>query len=185
MTSKQTARLSTESLVIEFFRQSEGQWESQRRYYTLKKEGETLEAISFLTIRFLAQGSPELVKLAHLHQLTDETALICGAQTTWHSEYTGSSRALPQRRQPLIGSTVFGVLGNILYRDRGFATLEPITATYNLINPKTLCLRTEYSGSVFEEEIKLIGQQYRTRQTLSSRAGEEQMIAQYLEKRIT
>lgn len=185
MTSKPTARLSIESLVVEFFRQSEGQWTSQRRYYTLKKKGETLEAISSLTIRFLEPGSPELVQLAQLHQLADDTALICGAQTAWHSEYTGQSRDLPQRRQPLTGSTVFGARGNILYRDRGFATLEPITATYTFTNPQTLCLRTEYSGSVFEEEIKLIGQKYRTRQTISSRAGEEQMIAQYLEKRVS
>jgi CpeS-like protein len=45
-------------------------------------------------------------------------------------------------------------------------------------------LRTEYSGSVFEEEIKLIGSDYRTRQTIISRAGEEQMIGQYFEKRM-
>jgi hypothetical protein len=37
---------------------------------------------------------------------------------------------------------------------------------------------------VFEEEIKLIGEKYRTRQTIISRAGEQQMIGQYLEKRI-
>ncbi|MGV2387698.1 MAG UNVERIFIED_CONTAM: phycobiliprotein lyase [Microcystis novacekii LVE1205-3] len=39
---------------------------------------------------------------------------------------------------------------------------------YTFPNPSTLCLRTEYAGSVFEEEIKLIGQQYRTRQTIIS-----------------
>lgn len=49
---------------------------------------------------------------------------------------------------------------------------------------KTMCLRTEYSGNVFEEEVKLIGNCYRTRQTIISRAGEEQMIGQYLETRI-
>jgi hypothetical protein len=47
-----------------------------------------------------------------------------------------------------------------------------------------MTLKTEYGGSVFEEEIKLIGQQYRTRQTIISRAGQEQMIGQYLEKRV-
>ena len=49
---------------------------------------------------------------------------------------------------------------------------------------KTLYLRTEYNGSVFEEELKLIGSKYRTRQTIISRAGEELMIGQYLEKRV-
>jgi len=37
---------------------------------------------------------------------------------------------------------------------------------------------------VFEEELKLIGREYRTRQTIISCAGEQQMIGQYLEKRI-
>jgi hypothetical protein len=45
-------------------------------------------------------------------------------------------------------------------------------------------LRTEYQGSTFEEELKLIGKNYRTRQTIISRAGEQQMIGQYLEKRL-
>jgi len=48
----------------------------------------------------------------------------------------------------------------------------------------TMRLRTEYSGNVFEEEIWLIWTQYRTRQSIISRAGEEQMIGQYLETRI-
>ncbi|MDJ0529737.1 MAG: phycobiliprotein lyase, partial [Microcystis sp. M53600_WE12] len=76
------------------------------------------------------------------------------------------------------------ILDNILYRDRGFATDKPVSAIYTFPNPSTLCLRTEYAGSVFEEEIKLIGQQYRTRQTIISRAGQELMIGQYLEKRV-
>jgi hypothetical protein len=49
---------------------------------------------------------------------------------------------------------------------------------------KTMHLRTEYGGSAFEEEIKLIGTNYRTRQTIISRAGEEIMIGQYLERRV-
>jgi hypothetical protein len=47
-----------------------------------------------------------------------------------------------------------------------------------------MALRTEYNGSVFEEEFKLIGKIYRTRQTIISRAGEELMIGQYLERRL-
>jgi CpeS-like protein len=82
------------------------------------------------------------------------------------------------------GSTLFGIEGTIMYRDRGFATPNPVTATFSFSNPETMALRTEYQGSVFEEEIKLIGEKYRTRQTIISRSGEQQMIGQYLEKRI-
>jgi len=43
---------------------------------------------------------------------------------------------------------------------------------------------TEYNGSVFEKEIRQIGPNYRTRQTIISRAAEHKTIGQYLEKRI-
>lgn len=113
-----------------------------------------------------------------MHELEDKTALVCGSQVTWESNYT------QPERKPTVGSTVFGVRGNILFRDRGFATPKPISAEYTMRDDKIMHLRTEYNQSVFEEEIKLIGSSYRTRQTIISRAGEEIMIGQYLEKRV-
>ncbi|MBE9168370.1 phycobiliprotein lyase [Pleurocapsales cyanobacterium LEGE 06147] len=201
---------SVESLAVEFFQQSAGEWKSQRRYYTLNKETEPQEVESRLSVTFLEQGAPQLIELAQSHQLDEIDSLICGCentalparerglqgaevnsahspspssraqrtQVTWESNYTG------QIRKPSSGSTVFGVKGNILYRDRGFATPNPVIATFSFTNPQTMCLRTEYKGSVFEEEIKLVGQNYRTRQTIISRAGQEIMIGQYLEKRL-
>jgi hypothetical protein len=83
----------------------------------------------------------------------------------------------------VVGSTVFGVRGTILYRDRGFATHQPVIAQYLFRDDRTMQLKTEYNDSCFEEEIKLIGQRYRTRQTVICRAGEELMIGQYLETR--
>lgn len=179
MTVITTPQLSIEGIVEEFFRKTEGSWNSQRRYYTLTKDVETQEVVSFLTVRFLTQGCSELVHLAQLHQLEDQNSLICGTKVTWESHYTQPVR------KPSEGSTIFGVLGDVLYRDRGFATSKPVTAKYTCPNAETLYLKTEYNHSVFEEEIKLIGQQYRTRQTIISRAGEQQMIGQYLEKRLT
>lgn len=164
--------------VAEFFQESSGKWRSERRYYTLP-DGKTTEGLTFITNRFLEQGSPELLNLAKLHELPEEVVLTCGVEVTWESIDPVSGR----RRSK--GETLFGVRGNILYRDRGFAILKPITAEYYFSAPKTLHLRTEYNGSVFEEEIKLIGSHYRTRQTIVSRAGEQQMIGQYLEKRIS
>ncbi|MBD2186260.1 phycobiliprotein lyase [Planktothrix sp. FACHB-1355] len=168
---------SEESLIAAFFRESEGKWRSERRYYTLP-EGETKEMVSIITIRFLQSGSEELDELAQLHGLSGEVLLTCGAKVSWES-----TDSVTERKQSE-GSTVFGALGKILYRDRGFATSKPVTAEYYFTNPKTLCLRTEYNGSVFEEELKLIGTNYRTRQSIISRAGEQLMIGQYLEKRI-
>ena len=171
------AQTVDESQITEFFQESVGQWRSERRYYTLP-EGETKEMESLITIRFLELGCDELQNLGQMHDLPDSVSLICGAEVTWDS-----TNVLKDRKESQ-GCTLFGVLGNTLYRDRGFATSKPVTAKYYFPNPKTLCLRTEYNGSVFEEELKLIGSKYRTRQTIISRASEQLMIGQYLEKRI-
>lgn len=171
-----TAPALAESLIADFFRQSEGKWRSERRYYTLP-EGETQEMVSFITIRFLEAGDSKLLYLAQLHQLSPDEQLVCGAEVEWLSQESVSGRKKSK------GSTLFGARGSILYRDRGFATPKPVTANFYFPNPQTLCLKTEYNDSSFEEELKLVGQQYRTRQTIISRAGEQQMIGQYLEKR--
>ncbi|MEL6816952.1 MAG: phycobiliprotein lyase, partial [Cyanobacteria bacterium J06598_3] len=102
----------------------------------------------------------------------------CGAKVTWESQYISPAK------KPSVGATVFGIRGDIMYRDRGFATPKPVTATYKFTNEQTMVLRTEYNGSSFEEELKLVGDNYRTRQTIISRASEEIMIGQYLEKRV-
>lgn len=175
--SVDTARLLAEPLVEAFFKDSEGEWQSERRYYTLKS-GETQEVVSQIQICFLPEGNQDLLHLATLHNLRDQELLVCGAKVTWESDYVGTGK------KPVLGSTVFGVRGSTLYRDRGFATSKPVTAHYFFPDHRTMHLRTEYQGSAFEEEIKLIGRQYRTRQTVISRAGEEIMIGQYLEKRL-
>jgi hypothetical protein len=171
----QFSQATSDSLIAEFFQRSAGQWRSERRYYTLP-DGETKEMVSVIAIRFLPQGCDELRQLARLHKLEDEAVMTCGAEVSWDSADSVSGRKQSK------GLTLFGALGDTLFRDRGFATTQPVTAQYYFTNLDTLCLRTEYKGSVFEEELKLIGQQYRTRQTIISRAGEQQ-IGQYLEKR--
>ncbi len=168
---------TTEELIARFFQQSQGQWSSERRYYTLP-EGKVQEMVSLLSVRYLLSNSPELLHLAQLHNLSDPTILTCGAEVTWDSQNSILGKQMSQ------GSTLFGACGDILYRDRGFATSKPVSAIVTFTNPDTMTLRTEYQASAFEEEIKLIGNRYRTRQTIISRAGEQQMIGQYLEKRI-
>jgi hypothetical protein len=162
-----------------FFRQSEGHWHSQRRYYTLQ-DGAIQEVVSHLTVQFLEQGCAELQQLARLHDLDDDNLITSGVITTWNSNYIG-----PSPRRPNQGTSMFGVVGSLLYRDRGYMTSKPVVAHYVMRNPQTMVLKTEYGGNAFEEELKMIGQQYRTRQTIISRAGEEQMIGQYLERRLT
>ena len=178
MIAAETTNITLQSLAIDFFRKSAGNWNSQRRYYSLNNNTEPQEVESLLNISFVEQGAPELIELAQSHNLDDLEAIVCGTKVTWESNYTN------QNRKPINGSTVFGIQGNILYRDRGFATPKPIIAICSFSNESTMTLRTEYNANVFEEEIKLVGSKYRTRQTIISRAGQEITIGQYLEKRI-
>lgn len=178
MISAQTTNVTLQSLAVDFFRKSAGNWNSQRRYYTLNKDVEPQEVTSILNISFVEQGAPELIELAQSHGLDDLAAIVCGTKVTWESNYTNKNR------KPVTGSTVFGIQGNVLYRDRGFATPKPVIAICSFTNSETMSLRTEYNSNVFEEEIKLVGDKYRTRQTIISRAGEEITIGQYLETRL-
>ena len=118
-----------ETLATGFFDRSVGQWNSKRRYYTLKS-GETQEVVSDLTIEFLGNGHPTLLALADVHGL--EQGLVCGIQFAWESHYIS-----PSRKQSK-GSTAFGIRGNILYRDRGFATPKPVVATYQMRDRNTM-----------------------------------------------
>lgn len=177
MFSAQPVSTSLEALAADFFQRSVGNWRSERRYYKLKN-GETQEIVSSLTICFLWADNPVLLQLAQAHHLPKDVRLTCGVIATWDSHEAASGK--PQSA----GSTTFGLRGNLLYRDRGFATPQPVTAEFDLPDPNTMRLRTEYGGSAFEEEIRLIGVNYRTRQTIISRSGEEQMIGQYLERRL-
>ena len=170
-----SAANETEVRAIAFFKHSEGNWQSRRRYYTLANDA-TQEVVSDITIQFLDEGHEALIELGDRHELT--FPMVCGAKVTWKSTYISPSK------KPSVGSTVFGIKGDVMYRDRGFATPKPVTAAYKFAGSQTMTLRTEYGGSSFEEELKLIGDNYRTRQTIISRAGEEIMIGQYLEKRV-
>ncbi|NEO88550.1 MAG: phycobiliprotein lyase [Spirulina sp. SIO3F2] len=168
---------SVQQQVEAFLQESVGEWLSQRRYYTLK-EGMVQEVDSHLVIQALYPESDELQHLAQLHELPAEAVIQSGTKVSWESTYRNIER------KPSVGSTIFGVYGDLLLRDRGFMTPKPVAATFTIPKERTLCLRMEYQGSKFEEELKLIGSQYRTRQSIISRAGQEIMIGQYLEKRL-
>ncbi len=176
--SLDAARILAEPLVTAFFRQCAGDWRSQRRYYTLHN-GDVEEVVSDLSITFLEPGSDALLHLEALHEFPTDSHLVCGTLVTWESTYVGT------RKKPVSGSTLFGVKGSVLYRDRGFATPQPVKADFTFRDPRTMVLKTAYGGSSFEEEIRLVGDRTRTRQTIISRAGEEIMIGQYLEKRLS
>lgn len=175
--SVQPRSLSTEALAESFFRRTSGRWKSVRRYYALSRDT-TQEVTSWITVEYLEAGCDRLLDLARRHEFEDETALICGSYVTWESHYETSTR------KPSRGATVFGVKGDYLYRDRGFSTPKPVRADFGFTNPDTMWLRSFYNNSQFDEEIKLVGEKYRTRQTIMTKENEQVFIGQYLESRL-
>ena len=123
-------------MAREFFHKSVGTWNSQRRFYILKSDVAAREVLSIITVECLEQGCAKPIKLAKDQSLEDKTVLSFGSYVTWESSYTGTSR------KPSKGSTIFGGLGKILYRDHGLTTKGPLQAIYSLPNPQILCLRT-------------------------------------------
>lgn len=169
---------TSQTAIAQFLHQSAGHWHSQRRYYTLNSSNDPiLEATSTIEVIFLSGDRPELIALQQLHRLNPAIPFDCGAKIIWTSTYTNVER------KPLEGSTIFGIRNNLMYRDRGFSTSQPVVAKFELPQPNVMRLYTTYDGSSFEEEIKLIGTKHRTRQTIITKYGQEVMIGQYLETR--
>ena len=131
---------------------SAGKWRSQRRYYTLTSE-QTQEVESFLTVKYLEPDSVELQGLAQKHELAADFQFSCGALVTWESHYLN----VAAKKKPNLGSTIFGIKGNLMYRDRGFSTSKPVTAEFSMRDPLTLCLKTAYNNCSFEEEVRMVG----------------------------
>ena len=171
---------TSDSVISAFLQRCVGSWRSQRRYYTFNSsKNPILEAESYLDIIFLEGDRPALQDLAQRHQLAGSNPFTCGAQVTWHSNYTNV------QRKPMDGHTIFGIKDDKMYRDRGFSTPKPVVATFQMPKAKILHFTTSYGGSTFEEEIKFVSDLHRTRQTIITKAGEESMIGQYLETRIS
>ncbi|MBW4614048.1 MAG: phycobiliprotein lyase [Desmonostoc vinosum HA7617-LM4] len=166
-----------ESLIKTFLKETDGNWCSERRYHALP-HGKIKEITKTVTMRFVDQGSPELIELAKLHELDEDVALTCGSYVEWNNvdSQTGEQGA---RRW-----TVLGTHGTTMYFGRNFPVPKLVVAEYYFRDPKTIYLWTHENGALFEEELRLIGKNYRTRQTIISRGGEQQMIALYMERLI-
>jgi hypothetical protein len=175
-TVTQIAKLE-ESFIKNFLQESEGKWCSERRYYALPN-GKIKDVKKTVTMRFVDQGSPELIELAQLHKLDENFPITCGSYVEW------SNIDLDTGDEGAKRWTVLGTLGTTMYFGRNFPVPRLVVAQYCFRDAKTIYLWTEENGSLFEEELKLIGKNYRTRQTIISRGGEQNMIAQYIEKLI-
>ncbi|HLO84613.1 MAG TPA: phycobiliprotein lyase [Nostocaceae cyanobacterium] len=165
------------NLIKDFLKASDGKWCSERRYYALPN-GKIRDIKKTVSMKFLDEGCTELIDLAQLHQLDQTACMECGSYVEWNGVDLETGEEGTKRW------TVLGTIGDTMYFGRNFPVPRLVIAKFYFRDPQTIYLWTEENGSLFEEELKFIGKQYRTRQTVISRAGQQQMIAQYLEKLI-
>ena len=72
---------------------------------------------------------------------------------------------------------------NILYRNIGYMTPDPTYSEVTMIDNDTILFKTEYDGMTFREEIRLINENVRLRQTLGWKRDNVFLAGQYYEKR--
>lgn len=74
--------------------------------------------------------------------------------------------------------------GDLVVRDIGYYSSEPTTCHLELIDHDTVVFHTAYLNQKFREEIRLIGENIRLRQTVGwSEEGELTISGQYFEQR--
>ncbi|PZD72469.1 Phycocyanobilin lyase, CpcS-I subfamily [Acaryochloris thomasi RCC1774] len=129
--------------AMEFFRLSEGRWQSQRTTHHLLLRRSEIGQTEIL-VEVLAVEYPKVVEICHLHQI-DASLVIGGCQVSWKG-----SMAWDNQSDAHEGSTVFVLVpdgsdaqqGKLL-RERGYAESVPVVGRYQ-VDGEGLILTTEY-----------------------------------------
>ena len=74
--------------------------------------------------------------------------------------------------------------GHMLRRDRGYSTPDPTDSAMSMIDHNTVVFITSYDGQTFREEIRLLNDDVRLRQTVCTEDGVITLVGQYFEERI-
>ena len=145
------------SKVKDWFERSAGEWISNRRYY------------------YEASGKNQLVKSdlkVEMKPSNDKEFIV---ELNWDSKGDVEST----------GSMIceFDCNKNVLYRNIGYMTADPTFSEVTMIDEDTILFKTEYDGMTFREEIRLIDENVRLRQTLGWKRDTVFLAGQYYEKR--
>lgn len=145
------------SKVFDWFKRSEGEWISNRRYY------------------YESSGKNQLVKSDLLVELSDAESGEFRVKLIWDSTGDSSSQ----------GEMIceFDSDSSTLYRNIGYMTSSPTNSHVTMLDDDTILFKTEYDGMVFREEIRLIDEDIRLRQTLGWKNNTVMLAGQYYEKR--
>lgn len=130
--------------AMEFFKQSAGQWRSQRSTHHLAfRQAEMGD--SNIEVTSLEADDPRVVEICQIHEV-DPIRAAGGAFVTWNG-----SMAWDKDDENHKGSTVFAIVPDpenprtgLMLRERGYAEIVPVAGRYEMDDEDGLLLITEY-----------------------------------------
>jgi hypothetical protein len=130
--------------VMDFFRLSAGQWNSQRTTHHLPFRRAELGG-SIITVEAFEAEHPSVVEICKLHDV-DPSSAVGGALVKWQG-----SMAWDKEDEDHSGETVFALVPDTanprqgqLLRERGYAEIVPVIGRYEVDDTEGLVLITEY-----------------------------------------
>jgi hypothetical protein len=157
--------------VMDFFRLSAGQWNSQRTTHHLPFRRAELGG-SVIAVEALEAGDPSVVDICQLHQV-DPALAVGGALVTWQG-----SMAWDKEDENHEGRTVFSLVPDAdnpqrgqLLRERGYAEIVPVIGQYEIDGEGGLLLTTEYETMSSVERFWFANPNLRLRTSVVKRFG--------------
>ncbi|HIK43859.1 MAG TPA: phycobiliprotein lyase [Leptolyngbyaceae cyanobacterium M65_K2018_010] len=157
--------------VMDFFRLSAGQWNSQRTTHHLPFRRAELGG-SVIVVEALEAEHPSVVEICQLHSV-DPALAVGGALVTWKGEM-----AWDKEDENHEGETVFALVpdgenpktGQLL-RERGYAEIVPVIGRYEIDDDEGLLLTTEYETMSSIERFWFANPNLRLRTSVVKRFG--------------
>ncbi|MBE9135918.1 phycobiliprotein lyase [Nodosilinea sp. LEGE 07088] len=157
--------------VMDFFRLSAGEWNSQRTTHHLPFRRAELGG-STIKVEALAAGHARVVEICQLHEV-DPALAVGGAFVTWEG-----AMAWDKDDENHAGSTVFALVPDSdnpshgqLLRERGYAEIVPVIGRYEVDGDEGLLLITEYETMSSIERFWFANPNLRLRTSVVKRFG--------------
>jgi hypothetical protein len=157
--------------VMDFFRQSAGQWHSQRTTHHLPFRRAELGG-STVVVEALEAEHPSVVDICKLHDVEPSLA-VGGAFVQWQG-----SMAWDREEEDHSGTTVFALVPDAnnprqgqLLRERGYAEIVPVIGRYEIDDDEGLVLTTEYETMSSVERFWFANPNLRLRTSVVKRFG--------------
>ncbi len=157
--------------VMDFFRMSAGQWNSQRTTHHLPFRRAELGG-STISVEALDAEHPSVVEICQLHDV-DPALAVGGAYVTWQG-----AMAWDKEDENHEGNTVFALVPDAadprqgqLLRERGYAEVVPVIGRYEIDGEEGLLLITEYETMSSIERFWFANPNLRLRTSVVKRFG--------------